>query len=110
MLKAKAYVVTFCVREVNKQNDRQIDRHLMFYTQSATKGQMRANLNVLLPQVKFSFTVSDIISLHVMIGEFWGKMKLNESGKQKPGRYKSAGAACKTIFLHTPGLVKRGNL
>ena len=36
-------------------------RYLMFYAQSTAKGHIRANQYILLPQVKFRFTVSDTL-------------------------------------------------
>ena len=52
----------------------QIDRYLMFYTQSTAKGYIRAKQNVFLPQVKIVRNL--------------GKMKLNELGRQKLCRKK----------------------
>ena len=50
-----------------------IDRYLMFYAQSASKGHIRKKLNVVVPQVKILKTHSTF--------EDWrnlGKIKLNE--------------------------------
>ena len=62
-------------------------RYLMFYAQSTAKGQIRAKQNVFLPQVKIP-----IHNLkHIPPLKIWGslqKMKLNEPGRQKLGRYK----------------------
>ena len=65
---------------------RLIGLYSMFYAQSTVKGYIRAKLNVLLPQVKFRFLVYDAFHVLFMIGEVWGKMKLNELGRQKLGR------------------------
>ena len=60
----------------------------MFFIQSAAKGHIRAKQNVLPPQVQ--------ILIHYLIHsaplQIWGNvpiLKLNESGRQKLGRYRS---------------------
>ena len=62
--------------------------HLMFYAQSTVEGQIGQRQNVLLPQVKFSFTVDDAFCClwSPMSEKFGEKMNLNESGEDVPGR------------------------
>ena len=66
---------------------------MMFYAQLATKGHIKAKLNVLLPQLKYCSFFFFLHSSLFMIGEIVGGggeyMKFNESGRQKLWRYTS---------------------
>ena len=71
----------------------------MFYAQSTTKGHIREKQNVFLPRVKFWFTThtdpqcDDDGHFTISPLKIWkhlDKIKLNEPGRQKLGRYRSS--------------------
>ena len=67
------------------------------------KGHIRVKQNALvLPQVKFVFTVSDTFKFQLLrIGEVWGKMKLSESASPTLGTLKSCQQAQHASYVLT---------
>ena len=73
--------------------------NLMLHAQSTIEGKTNCTAT--------TSTIRVHCLLHmslVMVGDVWKKMKLNESGRQRQGKYSSPGTACKAIFRPTPGI------